>query len=46
MTTGVVQESVVMRIQCSSETDFVVHLDDAFFGFGLTPVELQEFSVE
>lgn len=46
MTTGVAQESVVMRIQCSSDADFVVHLDDAFFGIDLTPVELQEFSVE
>lgn len=26
--------------------DFVVRFDDAFFGVGLTPVELQQFSVE
>jgi hypothetical protein len=46
ITTGASHESVRIRIVCSSSEDFVIRIDDVFFGLGLTPVKLQEFSVE
>lgn len=33
-------------LECLSEIDFIVRFDDVFLGVNLTPVELQEFSVE
>ena len=40
--------SVLFAARCVENvaTAFTLLLDDAFFGIGLTPVELQGFSVE
>lgn len=49
ITTGMTHGSVLMRVLCDSpaaQGDFVVRIDDVFLSVGLTPVELQEFSVE
>jgi hypothetical protein len=38
--------SVRLFIACTHTVPFTMHFDDLFFGVGLTPVELQSFTIE
>ena len=47
--TAAATQSGLFTVECIENvgpTAFTLNLDDAFFGIGLTPVELQGFSVE